>query len=74
MSLLALIYLIGSIFAIIIAIRITLHEVKGDLTILDLSLLLLIASVCGLFSWVFIVAIIFNKYKDKVIIKRRTEI
>ena len=71
MSLPAFIYIIGSVFAIIIAIRMTLREVKGDLTIMDLSLLLLISCASGLLSWFLVVAVFLNKYKDKVIIKQR---
>lgn len=77
MSTPGLIYLIGSLIAVAIFLRFAWREDEGrDVTLSDISFLLVASFFVGLFSWCGVMVWIFNKlskYGDKVVIRRKSK-
>ena len=73
MSIPGLIYIVGSILAVIIVLRWLLHEDKGNITVEDMFFMIVILFIAGLISWVVVLLFLISKYKDKVVFFRREE-
>lgn len=76
MSTPGLIYLIGSLIAVVIILRFAWREDKGrDVTLSDIFSWLVLCFFIGLFSWAIVMSWCFSKlskkYGDKVVIKRK---
>jgi len=75
MSIAELVYLAGSLLAIVIFLRWAWNEDKEkDITLSDLTFFVVISFILGLFSWAAVFCWIVSKcskYGDKVIIRRK---
>ena len=75
MNISGIIYCIGGIISVSIFSYVFLNYIKKDedISVGDLGLLILIDTLFFLTSWIGVFMVLFMKYEDKVIIKRKKE-
>lgn len=73
MSIPGFIYIIGSVLAIVIALRWSLNEYRKSITAEGMCILAVIAFFAGLLSWLLVFLSLLFKYGDKVVIKRKED-
>lgn len=73
MSIPELIYIVGCVVAFVMAFMFLVRESAGDVTVLDLFMMLIFCFVSSLLSWFLMLIVFVCKYGDKVVIRHRKD-